>query len=106
MIFSENRSTFRDHALMRDTASGDPAMALRSSIRLARTDLSVRLQAGGLVLKHDPLRTRSSLSDHVSAATSWRATSPPHFEEHDPFKTRSRSTRAAQYTPREMLSGG
>jgi hypothetical protein len=26
-----------------DTASGDPAMALRSSIRLARTDLSVRL---------------------------------------------------------------
>jgi hypothetical protein len=26
-----------------NTASGDPAMALRSSIRLARTDVSVRL---------------------------------------------------------------
>jgi hypothetical protein len=43
-----------------ETASGDPAMALRSSIRFARTDLSVR---------------------HSSAAqeppTQWRATSPP-----------------------------
>jgi hypothetical protein len=40
------------------TASGDPAMALRSSFRLARTDLSVRLYSAA-VLRHAATQSRA-----------------------------------------------
>jgi hypothetical protein len=47
----QDGETLRAHCASNETASGDPAMALRSSIRLARTDLSVRLYSAA-VLRH------------------------------------------------------
>jgi hypothetical protein len=60
----------RDAPSVRDnTASGDPAMALRASIRLARTDIPSG-SFGGRFLEHDLFRKPvSAFRDHAPAAT-------------------------------------
>jgi hypothetical protein len=52
-----------------NTASGDPAMALRSSIRLARADIPSG-SVGGRLFEHDLFRKPvSTFRDHAPAAT-------------------------------------
>ena len=55
----QDGETLRARCASNETASGDPAMALRSSVRLARTDLSVRLYSAARLRDMPPTQSRA-----------------------------------------------
>jgi hypothetical protein len=71
----QDGETLRARCASNKTAAGDPAMALRSSFRLARTDLSVRPSRRPFVFEHELFRKPvSAFRDHAPAATQRRVT--------------------------------
>jgi hypothetical protein len=66
----QDGETLRDAPWVRNnTASGDPAMALRASIRLARTDIPSGSIGGRLLSMIFFRKPESTFRDHAPAAT-------------------------------------